>query len=128
MTNPKSVTQQPESVTEQRDAASRARTPSSGGDVTVSRCHAERDVTNRERDSDRNGHSRSRHDHEKRSLKAGPQPVSNWLQIGALNLIADHEAGIAVPEAKLELARRVVQQMHADRARISRARATGDRK
>jgi hypothetical protein len=44
------------------------------------------------------------------------------LQIGALNLIADHEAGIAVPEAKLAMARRVVEQMREARARVSRAR------
>lgn len=32
-----------------------------------------------------------------------------WLHIAALNLIADHDAGIAVNQLKLEAARKLVQ-------------------
>lgn len=39
--------------------------------------------------------------------RVGPRPMT-WLHIAALNLIADHDAGIAVNPVKLEAARKLV--------------------
>jgi len=55
------------------------------------------------------------------------KPVGTWLHIGALNLIADAEAGKPVDPAKLELARRLIAELHESRARFD-AEAQTDRR
>jgi hypothetical protein len=42
--------------------------------------------------------------------------ASNWTHIAALNLIADHAAGIEVDPLKLEAARNIVARAHSPRA------------
>lgn len=46
------------------------------------------------------------------------KPVGTWLHIGALNVIADAEAGKPVDPAKLELAKRLLAELHESRARF----------
>lgn len=105
MKTSKSVTRKQESVTHKRDTLARAR-PSFGGDVTLSRCNARRDVTSGERDSDMRPFRDARHHHEQqRSYAAKPMSV---LHVAAMNLLADHEAGLVVTPAKIEAARKLL--------------------
>jgi hypothetical protein len=105
MRNSKSVTKQQKSVTEQRDTP-RARTPSFGGDVTVSRCHGRRDVTAGERDSDMPALKPAHHGHEtQRSHAKTPMTA---LHVAALNTLQDHEAGVTVSPLRLDAACRLL--------------------
>ena len=101
------MTTKTKSVTEHRDIP-RARTPSFGGNVTLSRCHVTRDVTVVMRDSDKasSPSGRPRHGHEKRLMS--DQPKTSWMHIAAMNLIADANAGIEVDPEKLAMAMRVL--------------------
>lgn len=76
--------------------------------VTMSRVTTQRDVTDRERDSDNSSSpsDRSRHGHGVKQEQA--QKPATWLHIAAMNLLADHEAGIHVEQAKLDTARRIL--------------------
>jgi hypothetical protein len=95
------VTQQQNPVTKQGDT-SRARL-SYGEDVTVSPVTLQGDT--RKGDSDRTPLRASRHHHPQPSHAKTPM---TWLHVAALNLIADHEAGIAVSPAKLAAARQLL--------------------
>lgn len=76
----------------------------------MSRVTQERDVTVVERDSDIRA-ERSRHHHE--AGKEQARAKTSWMHLAAMNLVHDHEAGIAVNTSKLELAKRLLGMPYA---------------
>lgn len=95
------VTNADHSVTQQRDTLARARPPTGGcHDVTRdTSCRDKRDVTGGERDM-----SACRPHVTPAAPSIAKRPMT-WLHIAALNLIADHDAGIAVDPVRLAAAR-----------------------
>lgn len=83
-----------------KDCHGRVSRPSVTATVTLSR---------RDSDSPSSPPGRDRHGHVSRPKQVQEQqPKTSWMHIGALNLLADHAAGIHVEPAKLELARRIL--------------------